>query len=88
MTTDEPTHDPIKPKSGLGGLVSAARDGKAEAPQSELNAAKPASDGHDPAVPHEQPQSLYKPLAKRTVDQSPLTSTILLQAVYGRCMYA
>ncbi|MNS18701.1 hypothetical protein D3C72_504010 [compost metagenome] len=56
MTTDEPTHDPTKPKSGLGGLVSAARDGKAEAPQSELNAAKPASDGHDPAVPHEQPQ--------------------------------
>jgi hypothetical protein len=54
MMIEEPTNNPNKPSSGLGGLVSAARDGKAEAPQSELNAAKPASEGHDPTATHEQ----------------------------------
>ncbi len=40
-----------KPLGALHGLVSAAREGKAEAPQSELNAAKPQpapEPKHDP----------------------------------------
>ncbi|MFN3428952.1 MAG: hypothetical protein ACK46X_03245 [Candidatus Sericytochromatia bacterium] len=47
MTTEEPKDTPKKPGGGLGGLVSAARDGHAEPPQSELNAAKPKTDMPD-----------------------------------------
>jgi hypothetical protein len=41
MTQQAPDDTPTPPTGGLGGLISAARAGQAEPPQSELNAAKP-----------------------------------------------